>query len=280
MTPEVSITGLMVAVVHDVDGRRVLERRRGIAADTWPAATWGGAQNRSDFLSGQWHAGDQVIFDLGPIEQAPVLGGSGSEPTAAQFDDLIARLRALHQSPIPATVPSHRPDLIERLLAWHGRQPQAAGPGTAALHDRLRAYLGQNRLDRIIEVAASWPEDGSGLDGVLLHGFASLGQAVLFADGGAAWLESGHARTGPVEYDFGVLLGDAAELGLGSTVDVPAGLDRAAVLAWAGCRLLAHMVDFARFVGEAPDLDRYVALLAAVANDPEALFRSPAEERR
>lgn len=268
--PTVSATGLTVTVLHTVDGERVLERRRGAFAPSWPRpGVPAGLATLPGTVPAQWPSEDHAVHRLGPVQDNPHLFGVDRPPTPAQLSTLVRTVRLAHALD-PADADRTAPDFVRRVLTWHcGEVDEPLSARALQLRQQVVAHLGERRLADIVAVGERWSETD---EPTLVHGFASLGNAVGDVHGTSRWLLSGHHRRGPAEVDLGVLLSDAFELGLGPDLDLPDGLDESQIMLWGRFRLLSHVVDHVLFAVQEPaDLLRYLDVLAHLADTPELL---------
>ncbi|MFD7505243.1 hypothetical protein [Streptomyces sp. NPDC059850] len=280
---------LRTRITSREDGRFLWSRERLVAGpvpDAAPAAPEVGPYVLLGTRSGH------TVDYLAPADQSlahtvwpPGQGPVAPEPATAAMRAAGRALRDLAASRSAFPGVSGAPPALSRLVHW--LREGGDGEGSARLHALCASRLGASRLDVLREWCRELTEPHR--RPVLLHGEPSLGLIVPVPDGagagpGAVLLTGETLSLGPWEFDPGWLIGELAEMADIGRRHVPAerrtelppfdamaaalleARDDAPDLALLGrvatLRRLAHVVDFATYVGWNPGVGAYVEALA------------------
>jgi len=188
------------------------------------------------------------------------------------------RLRALHETALPHD-DYPPPQGLSRLKEWieTGGGPRAA----SGFHYRLRTQLGAARWEKLRDLTHHQLTPGPGEPSTVLHGWFSLGSAVVSdrpgATTAASVLSGPDAASGRPGTDLGCVVGELTEYRLAAArqgLDWPlldtlqaafltgyGPCDRGTLAAGALLRIATHAHDFASYVGWGDQLHGYVPML-------------------
>ncbi|MFJ5222105.1 hypothetical protein [Streptomyces sp. NPDC088400] len=274
-----------------VDGRfRWTRQRLAGGLDTPPGQVTAGAGTSPYVLLGTRSA-DTVTYlvpggrTLAEIVWPPDRFNGSSELATSALRSTGRALRDLAACPAPFPGTPAPPPALTRLTRW--LDGEGTEEGAVRLHKLCRSGLGAIRM----RVLRDWCRAPAGHRErqVLLHGEPSLGLIVPVPDEPHAVLLTGETLSqGPPEFDVGWLLGELAEMadvarrhaltdgqGRPPRFDAMATAlmaqrgplpDLALLRRVATLRRLAHVVDFATYVGWNPGVEAYVEALAGLVD--------------
>ncbi|MFC9219971.1 hypothetical protein ACFT8W_04100 [Streptomyces hygroscopicus] len=220
----------------------------------------------------------QTIWPPGRVSVTPELATGAMQAVGRALRDLAA-----YRAGMPGV--SAAPPALSRLDRW--LRQGGTGENSTRLHELCRSRLGESRLRVLKEWCREPAEPAPGH--VLLHGEPSLGLIVPAPDGPGAVLLTGETLSrGPREFDAGWLIGELAEMADVARHHLPAAgelelppFDTMAAALLEGCggsmeltplgrvatlRRLAHVVDFATYVGWNPGVGAYVEAIAELVD--------------